>query len=432
METDLIGEMCCRNCKNLVMGSDGILRCLNRHEGQYVTDVVTAGDSCIYFDKIEENVGRKMFTKIRNILKFYVDMKEEQFDITALWILGTYQHKSFLTFPYLYFNAMKASAKTRTLKLIKSLSKEGDMLASISEAVLFRTTGTLCIDEFESIGNKGKEALREVLNTSYKHGGKVKRMRKKKTIDGEEQVVEEFDTFRPIAIANISGMEEVLNDRCITLILEKSSNKAVTKKMEDFDNNPEILQIKANLEENWCSLCSVVNPKNIYKDWNMYINSSYTTLHTYTTLTTQTTQNYTNYGDLFMKIDKLDIDGRNLEIYFPLIIIANSIGMLDYFLDIVKKKVCERKFDDVMESKDVRLFEFAGKQNKDWFRVKELTAIFRNYCGEEEGEDNWLNARWMGKALKRLNLIAEKRRIGEGIEVKLDVEKAKQKMEMFK
>jgi len=432
METDLVNEMTCKNCKNLVVGTDGVFRCLNRHEGQYVTDVITEGESCIYFDRAEENRGKKLFSRIKEILKFYLDMKEEQFDILALWIIGTYQHTSFLTYPYLYFNAMKGSAKTRTLKLIKAFSKDGDMLASISEAVLFRTKGTLCIDEFESIGSKGKEALREVLNTSYKYGGKVKRMRKKKTIDGEQQVVEEFDTFRPIAIANISGMEEVLNDRCITLILEKSSNKAVTKKMEDFDNNLEILDLKRTLNELWCSLCSVVSPQNIYKEWNLYINNQYTTLHTYTTLTTLTTPNYTNNTELFEKIDKLDIDGRNLEIYFPLILIANSAGLLDHFLAIVKKKVNERKLDDVMESKDVRLFEFVGKQNKDWFKIKELTNLFRNYCGEEEGEDAWLNARWIGKALKRLNIISEKRRVGEGMEVVLDVEKAKLKMEIFK
>jgi hypothetical protein len=38
----------------------------------------------------------------------------------------------------------------------------------------------------------------------------------------------------------------------------------------------------------------------------------------------------------------------------------------------------------------------------------------------------------MGRALKRLNLIIDKRRIAKGIEVTLNIEKAEQKLSMFK
>ena len=43
-------------------------------------------------------------------------------------------------------------------------------------------------------------------------------MKKKKTIEGEQQVVEEFEPYRPIIMANIWGMDEVLGERCIQLI----------------------------------------------------------------------------------------------------------------------------------------------------------------------------------------------------------------------
>jgi len=72
------------------------------------------------------------------------------------------------------------SGKTRLLKIIASLTK-GDILSSLTEAILFRTKGTLCIDEFEGIIRKGNENLRELLNTAYKKGTKVKRMIKKKS-----------------------------------------------------------------------------------------------------------------------------------------------------------------------------------------------------------------------------------------------------------
>ena len=190
----------------------------------------------------------------------------------------TYLHKQFNAYPYLFVNAMKGSGKTRLLKLIAALSSNGEITAALSQAVLFRTSNdtTMCIDEFENIGSREKSDLREILNACYKKGSKVKRMRKKKTIDGEQQVIEEFELYRPLAMANIWGMEEVLGDRCISYLLEKSSNPIITKLIEDFDDNDCIKSIKTRFQ---CSLCSVVTSRNIQKEWNNYIKNKYITFH---------------------------------------------------------------------------------------------------------------------------------------------------------
>jgi hypothetical protein len=388
---------------------------------------------------ISKDALKEIYEQIISILKDYVDMSEENYTIIALWIIGTYYHDSFLTYPYLFFNAMRGSAKTRTLRLIKHLAKNGDMLASLSEAVLFRTAGTLCIDEFERIDSKEKNALRELLNTAYKKGGCVKRMKKKHTQEGDCQVVESFDTFRPICMANISGMEEVLGDRCISLILEKSNNAKFTKKVEDYEWNEKFAKVFGETN----SVVSVVKllPE-MYRDWNKYINyiTTLTTLTTYNTLTTQTTPNL-DYKEIpqfpeeievfFRKLNETEIDGRNLELFFPLIIIAQEIDMLDSFLEIVKKIINSKKVDDIIESKDVSLYSFTAQQDSEWHNVKELTNNFRTFIGEEQTEDTWLNAKWMGRALKRLNLILEKRRVKEGISVILNIQKAQTKLKIF-
>lgn len=433
-ETNLIDEMKCKNCKNLceqygqyccklkpngvvLLNQDG-----TKKDNEYETTPLEG--SCSQFDKAEVTALRAVYEDIKNVLKFYIDTKEENYDLIALWIMGTYCHKEYLTYPYLFFNAMKGSGKTRMLKIIKELSFNGDMLASLSEAVLFRTTGTLCIDEFENIRSKEKNSLRELLNTAYKKGGKVKRMKKKKTIDGEEQVVEEFSTFRPIAMANISGMEEVLGDRCISLVLEKSNNKSLTRKVENFDTNPMFALIKQKLKN--VVSCSVVSLGGIYNAWNEYVTYIYT-------LTTLTTYNYTNYIEMFQKIEKTGVDGRNLELFFPLLIFAQEIGVMDRILEIMQKITTERNVDEIIESKDVRLLDYVSIQSdKDWYKIKELSSMFRLYLNEGEDEDPWLNPKWLGRALKRLNLIVQKRRTDAGMEVILDVKKAKQKGEMFK
>lgn len=373
---------------------------------------------------------KEIYNDLINIQKYYIDTSEDNYKIVALWIIGSWMHNEFPTFPYLYFQAMRGSGKTRYLKLIKELSWKGDMLTSLSEAVLFRTTGTLCIDEFESVGSKDKNALRELLNTAYKKGGKVKRMKKVKNFGGESQEVEEFDTYRPVAMANIWGMEEVLGDRCITIILEKSSNKAITRKIENFENNELIKKLHQNFAflSPECSLCSVVTKKNIIQEWNDYI----TTLNYTTTLNTQTTQNNTNQN-LFKKIDETEIDGRNLELTFPLILIADELNILEEFIEIVKKVIMERKETEFMESKDVMLYSFISKQEPNtWYKIKELELLFRNDIGYDNNEESWLNSKWLGRALKRLNLTIDKRRMGVGVEVILNTLKAEEKMMIFK
>lgn len=378
---------------------------------------------------MREEELRGIFEGIKKILKNYIDTKEENYSIIALWILGTWIHDCFPTYPYLFINAMKGSGKTRLLKLIKELSWQGDMLASLSEAVLFRTTGTLCIDEFEGVGGKDKNALRELLNTAYKKGGKVKRMKKKKTIFGEEQVVEEFSTFRPIVMANIWGMEEVLGDRCISIILEKSCNGIITRKIEDFEGDKNVQEIKEKLLKiaNLVSLCRVVSQKNIYQEWNTYINN--TTTHT--TLTTLNDINDTTLY-LFDKIWNTEIDGRNLELSLPLLLISEEIGIFDGFIDVMKDLVENKKEDDNYESKDVMVFNLiSGLIPGIFYKMKDLTAMFKQSINYDEEEERWLNIKWLGKALKRLNLILEKKRMNDGREVVLDTKKAAEKLKLF-
>ena len=221
-------------------------------------------------EKEKEEYKDKLLTAYRNILdilKEYLDIKEEYYNIIALWIIGTYFHEQFPSYPFLFFNAQKGSGKSRAMNLITTLSKDGNVLNSMTEAVLFRTQGTLGIDEYEGLNRKGNENLRELLNSCYKRGTKVKRMKQKKTIEGVQQVVEEFDVYRPIVLANIWGMETVLGDRCITIILEKSNNKEKTNLIEIFNDDDFVKKTKKLLKE--CSLCSFVKETTPLKSPNL-------------------------------------------------------------------------------------------------------------------------------------------------------------------
>jgi len=378
-------------------------------------------------DKEKEEEGKdkllEAYRTIIDILKSYTDISERYYSLISIWIIGTYFHQDFPTFPYLFFNAMKGSGKSRTIRLITYLSKEGVMLNSLTEAVLFRTTGTLGIDEFEGATRKGNEALKELLNSAYKKGIKVKRMKKVKTLMGEEQKVEEFEVYRPLVMANINGMDDVLGDRCIQIILERSSNSQITKKMEIYELDTKIKKIKKFPFEE-CRKCRVDTSINIYRAWNDYID-------TYYTIPTNNNNDTNNTNILFDKINKTGIDGRNLELTLPLIIISSWIdkSLLDELLVTFKEIIDERKKEDSIESLDISLIDFVSQEVEGWIPLKQIFLKFSEFTQVKE---DWFNERWMGRALKRLNLIKDKKRMNYGRLIVLDIKKAQEKIRMFK
>lgn len=431
-----VDTMICKNCKYY---NEGI--CNFTGEDRKMKQ----GGSCANFDESPDFIYReeliknpkkylkKIYKQIVNIIKYYLDLKEEYYSLIALWIIGTYFHDCFYSYPYLYFNAMKSSGKSRLLNLIKTLSKNGDKLTSLTEAVLFRERGTLCIDEFEGIGKKGNETLRELLNTAYKKGGKVKRMKKVKSKKGESQEVEEFEVYRPIAIANIYGLEEVLGDRCIEMILERSNDKKRTKLVENFDRTPQIVGVLEAISKGMGSLGSFkVVLEKAQNEWNDYINpQKHQTPQTpQTPITPKTPQ--TPLYILYNNINKTNLDGRDLELFLPLYLLADMCDVLKETLKISIEITKAKKEGDIYESRDVQLYDFISQliDTKDFLKVSELNNQFKTFLGSEE-KDKWPNTWWLGKALKRLKLIREKKK-RSGMMVILDIEKAQEKIRMFK
>jgi len=366
-------------------------------------------------------------------IKKYSDIDERYYSLIAIWIMGTYFHNNFPTYPFLFLNAMKGSGKSRLLKLITHLSKEGQMLTSVSEAVLFRTTGTLGIDEFENATNKNSDNLRELLNACYKKGNSVKRMAKTKKDGNEDYEVKEFDVYRPICMANINGMESVTGDRCIQIVLERSNCKFITRRMEMFDLDPMIQNVKKMLIR--CSLCIVYTFQKTYLKWDDYITHNYTN---YTNNTNNT--NYTNYTNPFEKllIESLDaskLNGRELEISFPLVLLSGFLGetTLKSTITTLTNIMQERREDDATENHDISLIDYISQEleNCNFIPVKDLTYKFQQFIGVRENDDV-INVKWMGRALKRLNLVIEKRRLSRGVEVILDYNKAQKKIKELK
>lgn len=387
----------------------------------------------------KQNLG-ETYENIMKVIEYYMDMPQEQIQIVSIWIIGTYFHDCFSTYPFLFINAMRGSGKTRLLRLIAHMAKggNGEVQTGITEAVLFRTKGILVLDECESIASKDKAILREYLNACYKKGGTVKRTKKAKFKGEDEYIVETFHPYKPIALANIFGMDEVLGDRCITFVLEKSNNPAKTKKLEDFEDNPEIEAIKSSLRQSSVVCAVSLRKRTNQTAWNSYINAKYNDTYTLTTYTTYTTQ--TALTDIerieesafFNKIDAIGIDGRNFELLFPLLIVSKYLdwSQFEELLKIGKELMKIKKEDEFAESRDVLVYEFVSKQEGglQYHALKELCMKFKAFVGEDE----WINEKWLGRALKRLNLVLDKRREASGRFVQLNISKANDKARIFR
>ena len=379
-------------------------------------------------EKEKEEFKTNILTAYRNlvdILKEYLDMDKEYYNIVALWIIGTYFHKEFPSYPFLYFNAQKGSGKSRAMNLITFTSKDGTMMNSMTEAVLFRTKGTLGIDEYEGMTRKGNENLRELLNSAYKKGIKIKRMKQQKTLEGIKLVVEEFEVYRPILIANIWGMESVLGDRCIPLILEKSHRKEIINLVEIFHEDSKVMETKKLL--NQCSLCSFLSFQKAYKKWNSFVKNNYTNY-----INNINNTNYISYNLLFKSLNLMDLNGRELELSLPLCLVANEISskILKETTLTLKKIFSDKRAEELVEDRDTSLIDFVSQEPpRTIYQMSHFTEKFKEFLGVS---DDWINVKWMGRALKRLNLIKEKRRVGKGVQIELNVEKAQKRIKMFK
>ena len=168
-------------------------------------------------------------------------------------------------------------------------------------------------------------------------------------------------------------MESVLGDRCIPIILEKSNRKEVTNLIEIFDEEEIVVETKKLLEQ--CSLCICSFSGKLYKEWNTYLKKNYTNYINYLK-----ERKYTNYTQVFETIKSMDLNGRELELSFPLCMVASEISeeILKKTTLTLKRIFLEKKEEELVENYDVNLIDFTSQklQNNDFYSVSNYKSTF--------------------------------------------------------
>lgn len=166
------------------------------------------------------------FFKIKEQLKYYMELEEEEYTVLALWVMHTYYVQLFGTSPILFLNAIKGSGKSKLQQILSYMVFNGMYCVEPSDASIFRVAhhdkATILIDEVERIREDTKAGLRVLLNGRYHKGMVVTRV---EPAGAEKKLtVNKYGLFGATSLANINGIDNVLEDRCITLILKRALN----------------------------------------------------------------------------------------------------------------------------------------------------------------------------------------------------------------
>jgi DNA primase catalytic core len=326
---------------------------------------------------------RSLFLALRRQAKRYLEFQEAEIpDLLAVWIMGTYLHPHFDTYPYLQLYGPKGSGKTKTLTLLFATSFNAVVSSSIKPAGLFRVIersgATLLLDEAERLNSKESPELAELLRAGYKKPSVAIRVQEK---NFEPRF---FNVFGPKAIANIKGLDDVLGSRCIPISMVRSLDRA--KVNRDITPGSEM----------WAALRS-----RLYRlalDHSSAIHEAYV----------QTKRSEKNSN----------IHGRNFELWAPMFAVAAFLKdrgckrVLTRLHQLAERKVEEHRvssLDDWDTSLLLALYQLTADADVQITTTKVKYAMERLLPTDEGFKPS---SKWIGKAIHRFGLGAGKKTMG--------------------
>jgi hypothetical protein len=332
----------------------------------------------------------QLFEEIKETLHKYIDLPEERFyAFLTLWNIGTYFFPLFNTYPYVYVGGIKNSGKSKLLAICSCIGFNSIISANMSVATIYRLIQnarcSMLIDEAEQLSNRyASEDFRNILLSGYKKGLKVYRNRR--TPDGNFEA-EAFEVYGPKMLANIEGLEEVIESRCITIVMHRSPNRTITDREVDLT------------DPIWQQLRDKIYPF-MMKNWKAI-------KQTYAELVNDTT-----------------ISNRDWELWKPMLALAKFFDSTTLFEAIKAFAVekTEEAQNDEMDNNDYILVQslLSMVTEDDHYSLRDI----RDTMVLLLGNGNWLTERSVGRMLRRLG-FNRRRRIGTGYQYFLLVQQVR-------
>ncbi len=190
-------------------------------------------------------------------IRRFVFMSEPQARVVAVWVAHTHAVKAADATPYLAVtSAEKQSGKTRLLEALEPVVANPWLTGRVTPAVLIRKIDkeapTLLLDESDAAFASEKEyaeALRSVLNTGHRRGGKASCC----VGQGANISFRDFSTFCPKAIAGIGKLPDTVADRAIPTRLKRAAAGENVERFRQREVETETSQLRSELES-WCGV----------------------------------------------------------------------------------------------------------------------------------------------------------------------------------
>jgi hypothetical protein len=369
----------------------------------------------------------QVYQDVIGTFKEFLEFSDDRFYMmNTLWSIGSYFHVLFNSFSYLYVGGIKRSGKTKNLTVHGAIDFNAIFSNNMSSSSLYRliqnSKATLLIDESEKLSNPQRaQEFRNILLSGYKKGAKTFRCEK----NARDRIEPEaFEVYSPKMIGNIAGLEDVLEDRCITTFQRRSRNKVILNSEVDM------------MQQRYAKLRAALYKLFLLR-WKE-VSEIYEGLKDSSELSALNEQSKTYpEGSEYLV-------GRELELWKPLIAIAMffdkhvfessqpTLSSLTIGLacDLAKLRHTENITEVGEEILVQCLLDIVpDKQLIFWLQVKKITKKMEE---QFDGKQDWLTTNWVGKALRRLG-FSDKRRVGTGYEYNIprkDVLDLKERMQI--
>ena len=186
---------------------------------------------------------------VHHLLRRYLEMTPHQFVAVSLWIAHTFVYQRFSVTPRLMVTSpVRGCGKTTLLDLLEALCVRPLKSDSITAASIYhavdREHPTLLIDEADNLGLSFNGALRAVLNSGHRRGGKVTRYH-----GGQAR---SFATFSPVAVAAIGTLPLPVMHRSIVIHMERrDGRRQLTRLDRDHADTKADLTIAYRMMVSW-------------------------------------------------------------------------------------------------------------------------------------------------------------------------------------
>lgn len=276
-------------------------------------------ETCMNFAAVKRFLGGETVTiaellpeaekTIRKFVSFHWD--DRLYIVVACITIASYFFDVFQAFPITIFYGISDTGKTRAVKTLIYLGHRGFLIVSPREAAIFRSIEAwrpfLGVDEFTKL----YEELLQVVRSIYKKGERVPRVEKGKH---DAWFLRLFETYAPFCMGTTEMPESMLVTRCIFIIQRKAADPNPAKK----DPEP--------------------------GDFEEFRSRGYIARLTQANLVYETAE----------ELDKtsLGLDGREWEIWRPVLTIAKMVGdevyaqVLEYAKNAYAEK-CKNLYDEI-------------------------------------------------------------------------------------